>query len=240
MTDMEIAVRDLVVANRILANENVTDGYGHISVRHPHDRNRYLLSCSRSPEFVDKADIMEHEVDGTVVDARGREPYIERFIHGAIYEARPEIQAVVHSHASEVLPFSVTATPLRPVIITASMMGAHVPVWDSRDEFSGSNMLVSHMAMGRSLAARLGSSRVILMRGHGFAATGRTLKELVKLSVYIPQNAKVLEKALRWGEVKGLSDREIEIRITTKDTPDLRRVWEYWARRAGCGDLLGT
>ena len=240
MTELEIAIRDLVIANRILANENVTDGYGHISVRHPHDPNRYLLSCSRSPEFVDREDILEHELDGTVVDARGREPYVERFIHGAIYEARPDIQAVVHSHANEVLPFSITATPLRPVIITASVMGAHVPVWDSRDEFSDSNMLVSNMAMGRSLAARLGSNRLALMRGHGFAATGRTLKELVKLSVYIPQNAKVLEKALRWGEVKGLSDKEIEKRLTAKETPDLRRVWEYWARRAGCGELLGS
>jgi len=239
MTELEIAIRDLVIANRILANENVTDGYGHISIRHPHSPNRYLLSCSRSPEFVDTADILEHELNGTVVDARGREPYVERFIHGAIYEARSDIQAVVHSHANEVLPFSVTATPLRPVIITASVMGAHVPVWDSRDEFSDSNMLVSNMAMGRSLAARLGSDRVILMRGHGFAATGRALKELVKLSVYIPQNAKVLEKALRWGEVKGLSDKEIEKRLAAKETPDLRRVWEYWARRAGCGELLG-
>jgi ribulose-5-phosphate 4-epimerase/fuculose-1-phosphate aldolase len=240
MTELEIAIRDVVIANRILANENVTDGYGHISVRHPHDPNRYLLSCSRSPEFVDNADILEHELDGTVVNARGREPYIERFIHGAIYEARPDIQAVVHSHANEVLPFSITATPLRPVIITASTMGTHVPVWDSRDEFSDSNMLVSNMAMGRSLASRLGSNRVALMRGHGFAATGRTLKELVKLSVYIPQNAKVLEKALRWGEVKGLSDQEIEKRLTAKETPDLRRVWEYWARRAGCGELFGS
>ncbi len=240
MTELEIAIQDLVIANRILGNEKVTDGYGHISVRHPHAPNRYLLSCSRSPEFVDRSDVMEHELDGTVVDAGGREPYIERFIHGAIYEARPDIHAVVHSHANEVLPFSVTATPLRPVIITASTMGAHVPVWDSRDEFSDSNMLVSNMAMGRSLAARLGSDRVILMRGHGFAAAGRTIKELVKLSVYIPQNAAVLEKALRWGDVKGLSDKEIEKRLTAKETPDLRRVWEYWARRAGCGELLGS
>jgi HCOMODA/2-hydroxy-3-carboxy-muconic semialdehyde decarboxylase len=238
MTELDLAVRDLVIANRILAHEAVVDAYGHVSVRHPHDPKRYLLSCSRSPELVQHTDIQEFNLDGIPLGADKRQPYFERFIHGAIYEARPDVHAVVHSHADEVLPFSITSMPLRPVILTASAIGAHIPVWDIRDRFGDTNLLVANMAQGRDLASCLGEDRVVLMRGHGFAATGRSLLEVVKISVYMPRNAQILQDAMRLGEVKGLSRGEIEIRATVKpDAPDMRRAWEYWAMRAGCSSL---
>ena len=239
MSDLDLAIRDLVIANRILANEGVVDAYGHVSIRHPRNPERYLLSRSRSPELVARGDIIEFHLDGEPVGGDGRPPYLERFIHGAIYETRPDIHSVAHSHADDVLPFSITTMPLRPVVHTASVIGARVPVWDIRDNFGDTNLLVVNMAQGRDLARCLGSDRVVLMRGHGFAAAGRSLVEAVRISVYMPRNARVLLEAMRLGEVKGLSRGEIEAHAGMDPaSPAMWRAWEYWAVRAGCGDLM--
>ena len=241
MSELELAIRDLVVANRILAHESIVDAYGHVSVRHPHDPERYLLSCSRSPELVQRGDIMEFKLDGTPVGGDTRVPYLERFIHGGIYEARPDMNAVVHSHAEDVLPFGIAPTPLRPVIHSGGFMGARAPVWDIRDRFGDTNLLVVNMEQGRDLAQCLASNRVVLMRGHGFAVAGTVLRDVVRIAVYLPRNARVLVTAMRLGEVKGLSPGEIERRMAMKpDAPEAWRAWEYWATRAGCGDMLAA
>jgi HCOMODA/2-hydroxy-3-carboxy-muconic semialdehyde decarboxylase len=227
-------IRDLVVANRILAHEGVLDAYGHVSVRHPSDPGRYLLSRSRSPQLVGADDILEYSLEGEAPRRKGAAQYTERHIHGAIYEARPDVQAVVHSHADEVLPFSVASAPLRPVIHTASGIGARVPVWDIRDRFGHTDLLVSKMEHGRDLAQRLAGGPVVLMRGHGFAAAARALREVVKTAVYIPRNARVLTEALRLGDVKYLSQEEIDLRFAADSRPErFDRAWEYWSLRAG-------
>jgi ribulose-5-phosphate 4-epimerase/fuculose-1-phosphate aldolase len=207
MHDLDFHIGPLVIAHRILANEGVVEAYGHVSMRHPRHPERYLLSWSRSPELVERNDIMACTLDGHPVSADGRTPYHERFMHGAIYEARPDMQAVVHAHAEEVLPFSITTTPLRPVIHSGSFMGAQVPVWDIADNCGDqTNLLVRNMPQGRDLARCLGSNRVALMRGHGFAAAAPSLIEVVRMSVYVPRNARALMAAMRLGgEVKGLS-----------------------------------
>ena len=189
---LEKALRDVVIANRILAHEGVVDAYGHVSVRHPLDPTRYLLSRSRAPELVERGDIVEFDLEGKSVSGDTRAPYLERFIHGAIYEARPDVQAVVHAHAEAVLPFTISATPLRPVVHMASFIGARIPVWDIRDNFGDTNLLVVNMAQGRDLARGLGGERVALMRGHGFVAAGRSLPEAIRIGVYMPVNARVL------------------------------------------------
>ena len=240
MTERDRAIREVVIANRILAHEGVVDAYGHVSVRHPQDPARYLLSRSRSPELVEPGDIVEFDLAGHAVGGDPRPPYLERFIHGAIYEARPDVQAVVHAHAEAVLPFTISTTPLRPVVHMASFIGAHLPVWDIRDSFGDTNLLVVNMDQGRDLARGLGADRVVLMRGHGFAAAARSLQEVIRMSVYLPLNARVLLEALRLGEVTSLSRAEIEAHTAFKpDDPSMWRAWEYWAVRAGCGDLLG-
>src|SRR3989449_5406253 len=207
---LDKAFRDVVIANRILANEGVVDAYGHVSVRHPLDPTRYLLSRSRAPELVERGDIIEFDLEGKPVGGDTRPPYLERFIHGAIYEARPEVQAVVHAHAEAVLPFTVSTTPLRPVVHMASFIGARIPVWDIRDSFGDTNLLVVNMAQGRDLARGLGAERVVLMRGHGFSAAGRSLPEAIRIAVYLPLNAPGLSEALRLGEVNAPSRGEIE------------------------------
>jgi len=240
MTDLERALADVVIANRILAHEGIVDAYGHVSVRHPRDPKRYLLARSLSPEMVQQADIMEFDLDGTPAGGDSRQPYLERFIHGAVYEARPEVAAVVHAHAEDVLPFGITSTPLRPVIHSGSFMGAEVPVWDIRDRFGDTNLLVTNMPQGRDLAARLAGNNVALMRGHGFVAAARSLIEVVRMSVYVPRNARVQMAAMRLGEVKPLSRGEIDARNAgyKPHSPETWRAWEYWATRAGCSELL--
>jgi HCOMODA/2-hydroxy-3-carboxy-muconic semialdehyde decarboxylase len=240
MNEVERAIRDLVIANRILAKENVVDAYGHISIRHPLRPDRYLLSRSLSPEFVTPDDIIEFTLDGEPVSDK-RPPYLERFIHGAIYEARPDVQAAVHSHAEDLLPFGITKAPLCCVAHVASDMGMHVPVWDIADAFGDeTNLLVVNMAQGRDMARALGKDAVVLMRGHGFSAAADHLLKVVRLCVYLPRNARILLAAMRIGEFKALSEGEMRTRLNFRPgSPEMQRGWEYWARRAGCEQYLG-
>jgi len=233
VSDFAPAIRDLVTANHILAREDVLDAYGHVSVRHPLRPERFLLACSRPPELVEYSDILEYDLSGEPVDGGGRKSYLERFIHAAIFEARPDVHAIVHSHAEDTLPFSMTSTPLRPVLHNASRIGMHVPVWDIRDNFGDTNMLVSNVAQGRDLARALAGDSVVLMRGHGFAAVGGNLLDTVGLAVYLPKNARVLLNALRLGEVNALSAGEVEQITSGPQAHDMKRAWEYWVHRAG-------
>ncbi len=242
MNELEQARRDLVIANRILAREDVVDAYGHVSMRHPQDPGRYLLSWSRSPELVEGTDIVEFTLDGKPVKDDGRPPYIERFIHGAIYEARPDVQAVIHSHAEDLLAYGITDTKLVPVIHSGSVIGTDVPVWDIAAAFGPkTNLLVRNMEQGRDLAKQLAGNRLVLMRGHGFAAAGVTLMDAVRIGVYAPKNARVHTAAMRLGQPKPLFPGEIEARtdLFNPNTSQMWRAWEYWARRAGVAELLG-
>ncbi|MDX3907641.1 MAG: class II aldolase/adducin family protein [Pigmentiphaga sp.] len=227
-------IRDLVTANHILADQGVVDAYGHVSVRHPGEPGQYLLSRSRSPELVEAGDIKLYHLDGTPVDDDGHQPYLERFIHGAIYEARPDVHAVIHSHAGAVLPFTVCDAPLVPVIHTASDMGHRVPLWNIHERFGDTNLLVTCMEHGRDMACCMGEHRSVLMRGHGFTTTGRSLVEAVKAAIYMPENARVLMQAMQMGKVIPLTAGEIEVRRqVAPDSPQMQRAWEYWSRRAG-------
>jgi ribulose-5-phosphate 4-epimerase/fuculose-1-phosphate aldolase len=242
MTDLSPLVRDLVVANRILSRENVVDAYGHVSVRRPDDPHRFLLAISIAPGMVDDSHVIEFNLDGAPVRDDCRPLYLERFIHAGIYEARPDVQAVVHAHAEDVLPFSISAMPLRPVIHSGSFMGAHVPVWDIADRFGpDTNLLVTNMEQARDLARRLGPHNVVLMRGHGFSAAARSLIEAVRMAVYVPRNARVLMNALRLGgEIRPLHGGEIAARNAGYKPHSLetQRAWRYWAHRAGCGHMV--
>ncbi|WP_346898793.1 class II aldolase/adducin family protein [uncultured Roseibium sp.] len=237
MTDqrlVENAIRDLVLANRILAREDVIDDFGHVSVRHPTNPDRFLLSRSRSPEVVTRDDIMEFELDGTLVSDDNRRPYAERFIHGAIYMARPDVNSVSHHHARSVIPFSVTDTPLRPVFHMASVMGPDVPVWDSQPEFGDTNMLVDSLEMGHSLAKALGGGRAALLRGHGAICAAPDLKAICMISIYMKDNAELILKTLPLGAPKYLAPGEIEKAgsMLLSEMP-LARAWDYWTARAG-------
>ena len=243
MSELDRIKNDLVVANRILAREEVVDAYGHVSMRSPHDPNRFFMARSLAPELVTHDDIVEHDLEGNPAGDEKRPLYLERFIHGGVYEARPDVIAVVHAHAEAILPYSISAsTRLRPVIHSGSFIGHNVPVWDIADRFGDTNLLVANMDQGRDLAGTLADNNVALMRGHGFVAAARSLIEVVRLSVFLPRNARALTTALLFGgEVKPLSPGEIDARnqkAYSPYAPATWRAWEYWANKSGCGHMV--
>src|SRR5918996_772715 len=193
-------LRDLVIGNRVLSREGVVDAYGHISARNPESRDRFFLSRSLAPEFVDLNDIIEFTLDGEPAEAESRALYIERFIHSAIYRERPDVMAVGSAHAEDVLPFGGSSQPLVPVIHSGAFIGGEVPVWDIADNFGDeTNLLVTDAVQGKDLAERLGRNNVVLMRGHGFAAAAASIVDAVRMSIYLPRNARALMNALRLG-----------------------------------------
>ena len=242
MSNLDAVIQDLVIANRILAKEEVVDAYGHVSARHPDNPRRFLIARSLAPELVGRDDIVELDLDGQPMGDEWRGLYLERFIHAAIFAARPEVMAVVHAHAEDTLPFGIAQAPkLRPVIHSGSFIGATVPVWDIADNFGDTNLLVTNMAQASDLAKCLGGNSVALMRGHGFAAAARSLIEVVRLSVYLPRNARALMRAMQLGgEIKYLSQGEIAARNRgySPYSVETWRTWEYWANKVGCGHLL--
>jgi HCOMODA/2-hydroxy-3-carboxy-muconic semialdehyde decarboxylase len=233
MEDLKAVTQRLVAANRILAAEGVVDAFGHVSVRHPGNPKRYLLSRSRSPELVEMGDIMEFEMDGVPLDAKGRLPYNERFIHGAIYESRPDVISVVHNHAYEVIPFSVSKTPLRPIFHCAGPIGSRIPIWDIREKFGDTRMLVENMEQGRDLAGCLAENSVALMRGHGCVVTGPSIEVAVLTAIYLRVNARLQMDAMQLGEVTYLTPGEIDLK-SQKNMVKLGadRAWEYLCSRA--------
>jgi ribulose-5-phosphate 4-epimerase/fuculose-1-phosphate aldolase len=227
-------LRRLVAANRILANEGVVDAFGHVSVRDPRNPERFWLSRSRSPALVELDDLMEFTLEGAAVDARGRTPYGERMIHAAVYAARADVRSVVHHHAYGVLPFTITDAPLRPVVHTASVIGAEVPVWDIRTKFGDTDMLVRSLEQGRDLAAALGNNTCVLIRGHGAVVAGASVERAVLTAIYLEVNANVLLQSQALGAPEPLTAGEIARSSETQFSPlALDRTWEYYCQRAG-------
>jgi HCOMODA/2-hydroxy-3-carboxy-muconic semialdehyde decarboxylase len=210
MPTLDYLIEELVTANRILAREGVVDSFGHISARHPDNPQRYLLSRSRAPDCIEAGDIMEFTLDGNPVDAKGRAPYLERFIHGALYEARPDVMSVVHNHSESVIPFGVTAKKIKPIFHMGASIGREVPVWDSHDQFGDTALLVENMPMGRDLAKLIGSGATALMRGHGATVAGRNVRHAVYISVYLEVNARLQKQAMDMGEVQFLTPGEVD------------------------------
>jgi ribulose-5-phosphate 4-epimerase/fuculose-1-phosphate aldolase len=239
MPKLDELIEELVTANRILARENVVDSFGHVSVRHPDNPQRYLLSRSRAPDCIEKDDIMEFTLDGAAIDARARAPYLERFIHGALYEARPDVMSVVHNHSESVIPFGVTGRKIRPIYHMGASVGHDVPVWDSHDHFGDTALLVENMEMGRDLAKRIGAGATALMRGHGATVAGKNIRHAVYISVYLEVNARLQKQAMDMieikdlGEIKFLTAGEVDKVSARTGSYGINRAWENWCRRAG-------
>ena len=233
MTEPTSARAELVIANRIVSAEGVVDAFGHVSIRHPEDPRRYIMSRSRSPALVADDDLMEFTLDGAPVDQRGRAMYAERHIHGAIYEARPDVNAVIHNHSPAVIPFGVTGVKLRPLVHVAGAMGDDVRTWDIADAFGdATNLLVTDMVQGRDLARTHGASAVTLMRGHGCVVSAATLKHAVLIAIYTQVNATLQMAAMQLGTPNFLSPREVE-RCTEMMQAALGvdRAWDFFAAR---------
>jgi ribulose-5-phosphate 4-epimerase/fuculose-1-phosphate aldolase len=223
----------VALANRMLANEGVLDAFGHVSLRHPTNPGRYLLSRSRSPGLIEAADILEFALDSEPVAPPTVQLYAERVIHGCIYQARPDVMAVCHHHAPAVMPFCIAGVPLIPVIHVAAIMGETVPFWDQRDDFGDTNLLVVKQEEGRSLARALGPHSAVLMRRHGATVVGANVRELVFRSIAMCQNAEYQMRALALGSFGPLTPGETKLAAAINLSPGpLSRAWEYWTARA--------
>jgi ribulose-5-phosphate 4-epimerase/fuculose-1-phosphate aldolase len=237
--DAKAAISELVIANRIVAHLRLVDSFGHVTVRNPENPQRFFMSRSRAPSLVTKEDILEFNLDSSPVDLRGFSPYKERFIHGALFKARPDVMAVCHNHAHELLPLAVTKTAMRPALHSASVVGHHVPVWDIRDEFGDTDMLVTSNEMGDSLARSVGQGRAALMRGHGSVIAGKSLRDVVFTTYYLRLNAEVLIKAMSMGkDITYLSAGEVD-KSGELHSQSLSqgRAWEEWCLQAGVANL---
>ena len=225
-------IDDIVAANHILVDQGVLDGFGHVSARHDKRADRFLLARSMAPGLVTAADIMEFDLDGAPVDARGRTAYLERFIHSEIYRARPDVMSVVHSHSPAVIPFSVSKTPLRPIYHMAGFLGSGVPVFEVRDTAgTDTDLLIGTPALGKALAATLGQHTVALIRGHGSVAVGASVRLAVMHAVYTEADARVQAEALKLGPVTYLNDAEAAKTWATNDK-QVERAWEVWRTKA--------
>ena len=225
-------IDDLVAANRILADQAVLDGWGHVSVWHPHDPTRYLLSRSRAPELVSADDIMEFDLDSNPVEGKGRPLYTERFIHGEIYKARPDVIAIVHTHAPALIPFGITKVPLKPVYHRSAVVSAGVPVFEIRKSAGMTDMLIRDQALGRALAKALGDHPAALMRGHGAVITGPSIQRVVGRSIFLPLNATLQMQAAALGGPVTYLDPEEARKIEAREGYGLGRAWEAWKRKA--------
>jgi ribulose-5-phosphate 4-epimerase/fuculose-1-phosphate aldolase len=232
-------VQDLVAANHILVDQGILDGFGHVSVRHPTSHDRFLMSRSIAPALVKAEDIMEFDLDGKAVDAKGRACFLERFIHAEIYRARPDVMAVVHSHSPSVIPFGTTQMAMRPMYHIAAFLSPAVPVFEIRKAGGMTNMLVSNSEFGKALAATLGNHSVALMRGHGDVVVGPTLAMAVFRAVYTETNAKLQAQAVAiGGPIVFLDPEEAEKASKVLDQIHLR-AWDLWKRAAAKSVVSG-
>lgn len=224
---------DLVDANLILFNEGVVDAFGHVSVRHPDKPDHYFLARNMAPGLVRREDIIEFDLDGDVVDGDTRKVYLERYIHGEIFRARPDVMAVVHSHSPSVVPFSaVKSNPLRPLCHMSGFIGRETPIFEIRDVAGdATDLLITSPKLGAALSSTLANNTVVLMRGHGSTVVAPTLKQAVYRAIYVEVNARLQAEASRLGPIEFLSEGEME---TTQKTIEgqVERPWQLWRMRA--------
>ncbi|MGY1704533.1 class II aldolase/adducin family protein [Geodermatophilus sp. SYSU D00697] len=219
----------LADANHILVDQRILDAFGHVSVRCADDPGSFLLSRNLAPGLVGPDDVQRITLDGTTEDPRPS--YLELWIHAEIYRARPDVNAVVHSHSPAVIPFGVARTPLRPILHMAGFLAPEVPVFEARDTLgTASDLLVRNAGSGADLAASLGPASVVLMRGHGSTAVGASLQEAVYRGIYTEVNARVQAEALRLGECTYLTDEEAAATVAT-NTTQVARAWGFWRDR---------
>jgi ribulose-5-phosphate 4-epimerase/fuculose-1-phosphate aldolase len=227
------------IANRILANEGILDAFGHVSMRHPTDPGRFFISRHRAPKLVEPSDVLEFTLDAKPVIPTDVRLYGEMVIHSCIYEARPDVNAVCHHHAPTILPYCISGIELKPVYHLGASMGAHVPFWDSRDDFGDTALVVVKPEEGRSLAKALGKNWTVLMRRHGATVAGIDIQQLLFRTIYTCRNAELQSQAHAHGHVGALTPAEAEKAATYNLRPGpIQRAWDYWMRRLNEAEAL--
>ena len=233
MTADPALIDDLVTANRILYDHGVVDAFGHVSVRHDKQPDRFLLARNMAPGSVTAGDIIEFHLDGSPVDPHGPRPYLERFIHSEIYAARPDVAAVVHSHSHSIVPLSISAQHrLRAVFHMAGFIGSEAPLFEIRDTGGpATDLLIRSPELGQALARSLGAANIVVMRGHGSTVTAPSLRLAVYRAVYAELNARYQAEAMRHGPITPLTAEEAAACAASTEG-QIYRPWDLWAREA--------
>lgn len=235
-SNSESVSASLAKANRILAREGVLDAFGHVSIRHPDDPGRFFLARSLAPELVTADDILEFDLSSQPIHPCNVALYSERVIHGGIYQARPDVNAICHHHASSILPFCLATLELKVVTQLGASIGTHVPMWDQRDEFVATNHLVVREDEAMSLARCLDSASIVLMKRHGATVVGSNVRDLVFRCIYSCRDADLQLRSLTYGDIDSFTDAEIELAAKFPEAT-LTRAWNYWCSRLQSTEL---
>ncbi len=225
-------IQQLVDANRILARYRIVDAFGHVSARHPEDAQTYLISRSIAPNLVSTADIMAFDLDSEAKVETEMRSYSERFIHGEIYKARPDVMSIVHCHAQPLIPFGATRNALKPIFHMCGFLGFGCAHYDIRDKSGWTDMLVRDPGRARDLAASLGDKPIVLMRGHGATVVGVTVIQAVHRTYYATVNAQLQSESLRLGTPIYLEDEEARLAAAANDG-SAERAWNLWKDEVG-------
>jgi ribulose-5-phosphate 4-epimerase/fuculose-1-phosphate aldolase len=225
-------ISDLVAASRILAQHEVLDAYGHVSARSDKRPDRFIMSRAVAPALVKAADLMELDANSEALAGDKRKGFIERYIHGEIYRARPDVMAVVHSHSASVIPFGVTRSRLRPIYHMGAFLWSGTPVFDIRKVRAENDLLIRDRPLGDALARSLGGCACVLMRGHGMTVVGDGIPEAVYRAIYTEMNARLqIQAGQLEGPIEFLTDEEGR-RSTAANRGTLERPWELWKKKA--------
>jgi ribulose-5-phosphate 4-epimerase/fuculose-1-phosphate aldolase len=235
---LDVPGRNVALASRILAGEGILDAYGHVSCRHPEQANRFFISRALAPALVTSEDVVELDLDGNDVNATGCHLFLERYIHSAIYAARPDAHAIVHSHARAVLPFAaVPEARMQAICHMCGFLADSPPPFEIADHAGdSSDMLIGSADLGQCLARHLGGSAVVLMRGHGYTVVGQTIQEATYRAIYTSVNCELDLSSRLLGTPRYLSAGEAKAADRSAMT-QIHRPWEMWCR-THAADLL--
>jgi ribulose-5-phosphate 4-epimerase/fuculose-1-phosphate aldolase len=225
-------VEKLAIANRILYDQGVVDGFGHISVRHDKSPEHFLLSCNRAPGLVNPEDILSYDLNGDLAVASDKRSYLERFIHSEIYRSRPDVMSVVHSHSPSVIPFGATGQRLRPIFHMSGFLGSGSALFEIRDTGGNTDLLISSTGLGKALAQALSQHNCVLMRGHGSTTVGPSIEVAVYRAIYAEVNAKLQLQAAALGPINFLNEEEAALAAATTEG-QVVRTWDLWRGRIG-------
>jgi ribulose-5-phosphate 4-epimerase/fuculose-1-phosphate aldolase len=224
-------LEDLAAASRILADQGVFDAAGHVSMRHPGHPERFLMSRSLAPQMITADDIMEFDIDSNPIDARGRNAFIERYLHGEIFRARPDVMAIAHSHSPSTIAFGLSNVPMRAMYHNAAFLAAGVPVFDIREKFGATDIVVSSGEKGAALAQVLADKPVGLLRAHGMVATGPSLPVAVFRAIFTVTSASIQHQAQALGGPVAALDAEEGRLADVVNVQTVGRSWDLWKKR---------
>ena len=224
-------LEDLAAASRILVDQGVFDAAGHVSMRHPGHAERFLMSRSLAPQMITADDIMEFDLDCNAIDARGRNGFIERYLHGEIFKARPDVMAIAHSHSPSTIAFGLSNVPMRAMYHNAAFLAAGVPVFDIREKFGTTDIVVSSSDKGAALAAVLADKPVALLRAHGMVAVGPSLPVAVFRAIFTVTSANIQHQVLALGGPVAALDAEEGRIADLVNVQTVGRSWDLWKKR---------